>query len=154
MCIDEAVGTGTVDGFLNLSHHAIQTAVCARCRFEFATGWADHAPLVSTSEAWVTKGNPDWHVSSKGNLCYIYTPYWRDELRTVLAGHDIGEAAAFAASWCIYSVRWLLYRHHFAFEHGIKQWPREWPSWQHGHKAEGEYRKFKSACRKPAGATA
>jgi hypothetical protein len=144
MQIDVSVGTGRIDGFLNLSHDDIQTAICARCSFEFVVDWINRVPVVSTNDAWLRRGGADWHVYRDGSLCYVYAPQWRDEVAAVLSEHDLGEAASFAASWCLHSVRWLLYRHHFAFEHGIKKWPSEWPFWPHGNKAEIEYKKFKS----------
>jgi hypothetical protein len=139
--IDDHAGMGVVTGLLNLSHDEITTSVSARCSFQFASDWPTHVPVVSTSEPWLIR-DTEWHAYSDGSLCYIYHKEWEDDVPPLVSTHDIGVAAEFAAYWCIRSVRWLLYRHHFAFEHGIKKWPAQWPFWPHGEKADREYQKL------------
>lgn len=154
MRIDESGGTGSVTGLLNLSHDDIQTSICAKCSFEFVANWDKCLPIVRTDEPWLRHGGAEWHMFSNGSLCYLYAQHWRDDVPASVSQYDIATAAAFAASWCVRSVKWLLYRHHFAFEHGIKRWPAEWPFWPHGQKAESEYEKFKRRYQKLAKATA
>lgn len=142
MRINEAAGTGIVTGSLNLSHDEIKTSISARCSFRFGTNWPSYPPIVSTNEPWLNR-DPEWHAYSDGSLCYLYARHWLDEVAPMVSKYDIAVAADFGAYWCIRSVQWLLYRHHFAFEHGIKKWPTQWPFWSHGQKAEFEYKKFK-----------
>lgn len=148
MQIDESGGTGVVRGVLNLSHDEVKTSIVARCTFQFGANWSMCLPVVSTDEPWLIRGGAEWHIFSNGSICYVYAPHWRDEVAAVLAEFDIEAAAAFAATWCVHSTQWLLYRHHFAFEHGLKKWPAQWPFWSHGQKAKREYKKFKRGCEK------
>jgi hypothetical protein len=148
MQIDESGCAGIVEGRLNLSHDEVKTSIAARCSFRFGADWITRLPVVSTSEPWLIRGGAEWHIFSDGNICYVYGPHWRDEVAAVLVEFDIEAAAAFAAAWCVRSTQWLLYRHHFAFEHGLKKWPIEWPFWPHDYKARLEYEKLKRGCEK------
>lgn len=134
-----------VTGTLNLSHDDVSTAVSAKCRFQFVPNWSEFVPRVSTSVPWLRRGDPAWHTFRDGSLCFVYGPQWRDETCVVMQQFDIAKAAEFAATWCIRSTRWLLYRHHFGFEHGLEKWPREWPSWQHDGSEHIEYQCLRKA---------
>jgi hypothetical protein len=153
MWIEEPGETARLIGVLNLSHDEIKTSICARCSFRLVVDWVNNLPVVRADEPWFKREGAEWHAFRDGSLCYVYAPHWREEIGAVMAEFDIGQAAAFAASWCIRSTRWLLYRHHFAFEYGIKKWPAEWPFWPHDHKAQMEYEKFKRTAQRLSNGT-
>jgi hypothetical protein len=125
--ISADVSRATVTGTLNLSHDEISTAIAAKCRFQFVPNWSAFVPRIRTDVPWLRRGDPAWHTFRDSSLCFVYAPQWRDEIRTVTQDFDIGRGAEFAVTWCIRSTRWLLYRHYFGFEHGLKKWPSEWP---------------------------
>lgn len=142
--IDGNASSARVTGALNLSHDDIVTTVSAKCCFRFVPNWSECIPSVKTDVSWLRRGDPNWHLFRDGSLCFVYGPQWRDELREAISETDIGIAAEFAVTWCVRSTRWLLYRHHFAFEHSITQWPKDWPSWPHDGTERIEYERIKT----------
>lgn len=129
--IEQAPARAKVTGILNLSHDGITTSISTKCCFTFGPNWMQILPKVETEAVWLRRGDPKWHTFSDGSLCFVYRPHWRDQIRAALDESDVAKAAEFAVMWCVRSTRWLLYRHHFAHEHGITEWPKDWPSWSH-----------------------
>jgi hypothetical protein len=134
-----------VKGRLGLSHDDIATPTTAHCTFIVDREWLATPPQVICAENWVIKGQPDWHVSRGGTLCFELDVNWRDLVGQVSEESGLGVAAEFATGWCLNSARWLLYRHSLASQLGLKKWPRSWPYWSHGEMGRREYEKMKLA---------
>lgn len=140
MKVDQQTWTAHCGGLLDLSHDDIRTATKARCIFGIRHDWVNTMPVVCCLEPWVKKGITDWHVYTNGGLCFELALRWKNEVDRAVQEHGIMYGAAFAATWCLNNTRWLLYRHRYAYENNINEWPKEWPCWRHGKDGERDYR--------------
>ena len=151
------IQTVTICGELPLEHDSISTDVSARCRFTLNEKWRGVMPMVECNSPWVKRlvdepslypgfefGNPDWHINRNGSLCWEYLPHWRDEVLKTELKEGRTAVLLFAVTWMIHSVKWLLYRHHYATLNGIEKWPKDWEFWDHkGNAAEQEYERYR-----------
>ena len=144
MKVDQQTWTAECGGLLNLSHDDLQTDTSAKCVFIICHNWIDTMPIVCCEEPWLKKMGADWHVYKNGVLCFELDLRWKDQVARAVQEHGTMHGAAYAATWCLNSSRWLLYRHHYAHVHNIHQWPKEWPSWRHGKDGQRDYRRMTS----------
>lgn len=131
----------TLAGTVTLSHDGIGANTEATCWYFLHHDWVNVPPVVRCREPWVRKGDPDWHVSKEGVLCYDLDLRWQREVGTVMSEEGMRAASAFAAAWCVHHSKWLLLRHRFAYENNIRSWPKDWPAWKHGEQGRREYRR-------------
>jgi hypothetical protein len=127
-------------GYLNLSHTNVESDVNAYCQFHVFCDWETQLPALFCHEPWVKK-DWDWHVGKDGNVCYELPLRWQDHIRKVRQEAGFVLAIGYAATWCLNSTRWLLYRHHFAYENSISVWPKNWPAWRHNEDGISDYRR-------------
>ena len=120
-----------ISGLINLSHGNVSTGHCAHVSISIDDGWKRTPPLATAFDPWLRRG-VDWHTSKYGgSLCYVFDGHWGYSLAQLARSNDEGLAKRYAAAWCLGSIRWLLYRHLFAFENGISRWQSEWGGWPH-----------------------
>lgn len=131
----------TIVGRLALGSDEMQTKKCAQCIIIVDDGWVQSPPVVICTEPWIILGEPNWHISSEGVLCWDYASHWKDSISTVLKAETHGNAAEFGSRWFLRSTRNLLNRHLLASRSGIKEWRKEWDYWAHGEAAAREYLK-------------
>ena len=114
----------------------------ARCHFHVAPRLLLQMPEVYCVEPWVRR-DIDWHVYPDGMLCWQYPQFWFDWMSLVASETDLEGTLAYAARWCLSSVRSLLHKHRLAQELGLTEW--QWPAWAHGEdEARRQYQRYKT----------
>lgn len=128
---DTKVGAIRIAGSINLSHGDISTEHSAHVEISVNADWKYRPPHALSFDGWLKRG-ADWHTSKHGgSLCYVFDGHWGHSLVQLGRSNNEGLTRQYAAAWCLGSIRWLLYRHLFAFENGILQWQDEWGGWPH-----------------------
>lgn len=136
--LDDGIQASFVRGKVNLSHDGIITQKNAFCTFTVFANWAQRLPIVHCQEPWIIKDS-DWHVGDAGWVCYELPERWVAEVEKVAQTEGQISASRYAVTWCVESVKWLLYRHYYASTVGLRKWPEGWPQWRHGAKGRGDY---------------
>lgn len=131
-----------LQGRMGLSHDEVVTGETAMVMIEVPHCWQKVPPLVRSSEAWITRG-VEWHSSSNFDkvLCYVFTGHWQHHLCRLDSRILDKSVAHYAANWCVNSLAWLLYRHLYAYEHGITEWNPAWGGW--AHSPDAAWREFR-----------
>ncbi|MCB1225714.1 MAG: hypothetical protein KDK99_07900 [Verrucomicrobiales bacterium] len=121
-----------LQGRLSLSHDEVVTGETASVVIEVPQQWQTIPPLARSYEAWIKRG-VEWHSSSNFDrvLCYVFTGHWQHHLGRLSSRSLDKSVAHYAANWCVNSLAWLLYRHLYAYEHGITKWNSAWGGWAH-----------------------
>lgn len=118
-------------GAFPLGHGDIQTAETATVSITVFDDWKRVPPLVRAHDFWVRDGL-DWHASGPGgSICYVFDGYWRYQLEKMSVRQDPRQLISYAAGWCANSIAWLLYRHLYAHENRLTDWPSSWGGWPH-----------------------
>ncbi len=136
--VDKQSWQAEIRGLLNLSHNDFQSDIQPACRFVISYDWSIRLPEVYCDAHWIRKAR-DWHAGKNGYLCYELPKRWHDYIGNVIQKNGRATAARYAAAWCMHSTRWLLFRHRFAYENNITEWPKAWPAWAHDEKGVTEY---------------
>lgn len=111
------------------------------CTVEPTHQWQREIPKISCLESWIRRGDMDWHAYDDGSLCVEVALRWRDEIAKVATTHSEAQTLCFAAEYLLNSAAWLITRHRYALENGLKKWPTTWPYWAHGPQGNRDYLK-------------
>ncbi|MFZ2655590.1 MAG: hypothetical protein WAX69_11730 [Victivallales bacterium] len=131
-----------VFGNLNLSHSSVNTKVSANCVFTVRYDWLENIPAVRCNEKWITRGDPDWHISEESFICIDLNARWRDEIEAY-SNRDFNSLINFASGWLLNSARAVLYRHLLKSRGIISRWDPSWDYWAHGEKGLKQYLELK-----------
>ena len=132
------------DAVINVRDEQLISTCNALCTISIGAGWDWSIPRIVCHEKWI-RHETNWHTFLAGNLCIEFPQRWRDELASAQLLLDPASFAQFATEYFMSSAIWLLVRHRFGFENGIKIWPDQWPGWPHGDNAKTEYAKRRHA---------
>lgn len=104
--------------------------------------WWIIPPRCICSASWIRR-DPDWHVYSTGELCWVYPPYWQEVLRGVAGKLDWSVARQTAAYWFAEQSTELIRKHLLADQFSLTKWPAEWPAWPHGEGAQRQHEQMR-----------